>query len=204
VSYSTAILSRETSLQSTSPRQLQNENVKSNKLAIQNKATKQPYKALKSTYTILETVRGIADQNKVKQQIQLLRQSIAAASDDADRSFLRFKSTICEEELHFLEIKQPFDVVDEDLSQLMAILRKAPNQKLYLICESAQLLVRDFRKNRKVIKTFLRLRTRRNDRLFRQKVISASIPSIMFADSINDCAPAIDLLEASTRGTAVV
>ena len=50
VSYSTAILSRETSLQSTSPRQLQNENVKSNKLAIQNKATKQPYKALKSTY----------------------------------------------------------------------------------------------------------------------------------------------------------
>ena len=86
----------------------------------------------------------------------------------------------------------------------MAMLRKAPNQRLYLICESAQLLARDFRKNRKVIKTFLRLRTCRNDRHFRQKVISASIPSIMFADSINGCASAIDLLEASTRGTAVV
>lgn len=47
------------------------------------------------------------------------------------------------------------------------------------------------------------LRTRCNDRFFRQKVISASIPSLMFADSINGCASIIDLLEASTRGTAV-
>jgi len=34
-------------------------------------------------------------------------------------------------------------------------------------------------------------------------MISASIPSIMFADSINGYASTIDLLEASTRGTAV-
>lgn len=146
--------------------------------------------------------RRIADRNKSKQQIQLLQQNIAAAGDDADRLFLRFKSTICEEELHFLEIKQPFDVVDEDLSQLRAILRRAPTQKLYLICESVQLLARDFRKYRKVTRLFW-LQTHRNDRLFRQKVISASIPSIMFADSINGCASTINLLEASTRGTAV-
>src|SRR6266568_2922707 len=79
--------------------------------------------------------RRIADRNKVKQQIQLLQQSIAAGGDDADRLFLRFRLTICEEELHFLE---PFDVVDEDLPQLMAILRKAPTQRPYLICESVQ------------------------------------------------------------------
>ena len=60
--------------------------------------------------------RRIADRNKAKQQIQLLQQNIATGGDDADRSLLRFKSTVCEEELHFLEIKQPFDVVDEDLS----------------------------------------------------------------------------------------
>jgi len=84
----------------------------------------------------------------------LLQQNIAAAGDDADRLFLRFKSTICEEELHFLEKKQPFDVVDEDLSQLRAILRKAPTQKLYLICESVQLLAKDFRKYRKVTRLF--------------------------------------------------
>lgn len=60
--------------------------------------------------------RRIADRNKAKQQIQLLQQNIAATGDDADRLFLRFKSTICEEELHFLEIKQPFDVTKIYLS----------------------------------------------------------------------------------------
>jgi hypothetical protein len=85
----------------------------------------------------------------------LLQQNIAAAGDDADRLFLGFKSTICEEELHFLEIKQPFDVVDEDLSQLRAVLRKAPLKGFILVCEPVQLLAGDFRKYRKVIKTFL-------------------------------------------------
>lgn len=107
----------------------------------QNKATKQPYEALKSPYASGGHIssmnwcdldfqdpdsyyprnrqRRIADRNKVKQQIQLFQQNSAAGGDDIDQSFLRLKSTIYEEELHFLEIKRPFDVVDEDLSQLM-------------------------------------------------------------------------------------
>jgi hypothetical protein len=92
---------------------------------------KSPYASKIQVHNIPETVRRIADRNKAKQKIQLLQQNIAAASDDADRLFLGFKSTISEEELHFLEIKQPFDVVDEDLSQLRAVLRKAPTQRFY-------------------------------------------------------------------------